>query len=85
MLKSSDLNSRKRRKRRIAWDFQKPVTGRKTYTHTHQLTPLLLPQILFLFFPPQPYPALDPLPKARKLRSPKATEISQNRKTLKKE
>jgi hypothetical protein len=29
------LNSRKRRKRTIAWDFQKPVTGRKTHTHTH--------------------------------------------------
>jgi hypothetical protein len=34
MLKSSDLNSRNRMKRRIAWDFQKPVTGRKIYTHT---------------------------------------------------
>jgi hypothetical protein len=47
-LKRSDLKSRKIRKRRIAWDFQKPVTGSKTHTHTHthQLTPLLLPQIL---------------------------------------
>jgi hypothetical protein len=37
MLKSSDLNSRKRRKRRIAWDFQKPVTGRKAHTHASLL------------------------------------------------
>jgi len=34
-LKRSDLKSRKIRKRRIAWDFQKPVTGSKTHTHTH--------------------------------------------------
>jgi hypothetical protein len=71
--KSSDLNCRKRR---IAWDFQKPVTGRKKHTHTH--TSLL--HYFFHKFCADSLPLLSSTTVSSTgspPKSPKATEISQ--------
>jgi hypothetical protein len=68
------LNSRKRRKRRIAWDFQKPVTGRKTHTHTHTHTHTRLLHYFFHKFCADSLPLLSSTTVSSTRSPPKSTK-----------